>query len=331
MISKRHHYVSQFYLNYFCASGFGLWVYEKALAQPRFQRPQNTAVEKDLYSFTIDGRKDDFVERRLSELESAAKPILDRWQQYGALPNPEEMQIVAMFLALMYVRVPRMIETIREGEEIRARETFKLFAEVRSEEVEELLQAAPPTLWGKSKPTAKEFVRYLDENYRIVVNREASVAESLRLAPATLNKLLEMDWCLCDAPKGKFFLTSDTPLCVFARASETKALFVVRLGLPNVEVTFPISPRLCLLLNRGHSGGPRRTVTAAVVRQLNARMITTAERFIYSPEQSSWVGELVSRSRSHKPKLDRNEFGSKIRTSLRDWLVKDTKVIHRAD
>ena len=88
MASKRHHYVPQFYLNYFCSDGT-LWIYEKGLAQPHLQTPRNTAVEAHLYSFTVDGQKHDYVEQQLSVIESEAKTILDRWQWKP--PSTEEM------------------------------------------------------------------------------------------------------------------------------------------------------------------------------------------------------------------------------------------------
>ena len=56
------------------------------------------------------------MEQQLSVIESEAKTILDRWQQRAAVPYEEERQTVAMFLALLHVRVPRMISAIAGGD-----------------------------------------------------------------------------------------------------------------------------------------------------------------------------------------------------------------------
>jgi Protein of unknown function (DUF4238) len=324
--SKRHHYVPQFYLNYFCSEGAStLWVYEKGSARPRSQTPYNTAVEGGLYALTVDGRKDDLVERNLSEIESVTKPILDRWQQHGALPLPEEIMIVVQFLALLHVRVPRMIATIEEAMEITAIEGTKLFAERQPDVIREIVRSRPPAQ-GIDAPTPEEFldsIRNLEKHFKVVVNREASVAESFKLAPRLVRELHEMEWWLCDAPPGKFLITSDTPLCAYVPTSETKGIFGSGLGLKNVELSFPISPRVCLLLHR-HGGGERRgRFTSNIVRCMNARMVTTAERFVFSPQQSSRVARLIRASRPQQPKLDRNVFGSETRRRLRSRLKLD--------
>jgi hypothetical protein len=326
VISKRHHYVPQFYLNYFCSEGAStLSVYEKGHARPRLQTPRNTAVEAGLYSFTIDGRKDDFVERNLSEIESVTKPILDRWQERDVLPKPEEIVVVAQFLALLHVRVPRMIAAIEEAMEITAVEGTKLYTELRPDAVREFLKSRP-RVQGVNEPTFEELVnsiRDLEKNFKVVVNREASMAESLKLALPLAKEIFEMDWWLCDAPQGKFFLTGDTPLCVLAPTSKNKVVLGAGIGLPNAEGSFPISPRVCLLLHR-HGGGERRvSVTMNFVHMMNTRMIATAERFVFSSKESSRIGRLIGASRPQQPKLDRNVFGSEMRRRLTSSLKAD--------
>jgi hypothetical protein len=271
-----------------------------------------------LYSFTLGGRKDDSVERNLSEIESAAKPILDRWQQRDVLPSREEIQTVALFLALLHVRVPRMISAIEEAMEITAIEGTKLAAEIRPDIFREVVSSRPPVS-GVKAPTAEELIdsiRDLEKDYKVVINREASVAECLKLAPPIVKELLEMNWWLSDAPAGKFLITSDTPLSAYVPTSETKGIFGAGLGLDNVEVSFPISPRVCLLLHRHGGGEHRGTLTTRIVRHLNARMVATAERFVFCPQQSSRVSKLTSASRPKQPKLDKGVFGSEMKRRL---------------
>jgi hypothetical protein len=55
---------------------------------------------------------------------------------------------------------------------------------------------------GINAPIAEESlksIRDLEKHFNVVVNREASVAESLKLAPGIVRELFEMDWWLCDA------------------------------------------------------------------------------------------------------------------------------------
>ena len=117
---KRHHYVPQFYLRYFSSlSPDGVfWVYDKDGGPPRPQTPTNTAVETHFYSVdTPEGGRDTRLEEALAKLESAAKPILDRWQINGARPTAIEISEIAEFFAFMHARVPRTHRLVKELEE----------------------------------------------------------------------------------------------------------------------------------------------------------------------------------------------------------------------
>lgn len=303
----------QFYLNYFCSDGT-LWIYEKGLAQPHLQTPRNTAVEAHLYSFTVDGQKHDYVEQQLSVIESEAKTILDRWQQRAAVPYEEERQTVAMFLALLHVRVPRMISAIAEGMEIVVTETAKLTAELRPDVISSMVESKTSAS-GWKPPSTEEMIdkmKNFEDHFRVKVNREASVAESLKLAPKIVPDLLDRNWSLWDAPSGKFFVTGDTPLCVFAPTRPGKAFFGAGYDLPGAEITFPIAARTCLMLSRGNHE-PRRSITVAELRVVNTRMVATAERYVFSPAQSSAIGRMTSQAQPNQPKLDREVFASEWR------------------
>jgi hypothetical protein len=56
-----------------------------------------------------------------------------------------------------------------------------------------------------------------------------------------------MNWRLLDAPKGKFFITSDSPVSVLAN----RALLLPEPSLqhPAAQVVFPITPSTCLFLS----------------------------------------------------------------------------------
>ena len=80
IVSRRHHYVPQFYLRAFEVTvggkGPGFWVYDKrSPVSARFQTPANTAVQGHFYSFkNATGQTDDSIERMLAAVEGAALP-----------------------------------------------------------------------------------------------------------------------------------------------------------------------------------------------------------------------------------------------------------------
>jgi Protein of unknown function (DUF4238) len=316
MASKRHHYVPRFYLNYFVtdsaevASRF--WVYDKAGGPPRIQTPVNTAVEGHLYSFeTPSGTKNDSLEQALSTLETKTKPLLDRWQERGVTATREEQKLLAQFLAIMYSRSPKTIQGITEASEIMGIEFARFLADqphmIREFLDRERLSGRPHV------PSFEEMVDNLqnvEERFEIVVNRESSLIESFQLAETVAAELFDMNWCLCYAPTKTFFVTSDTPLCIYARTSRDKALLGAGIGLPNALMTFPISPTVCLLLDRRHTNR-RMAVGKQFVRAANNRMAANAERLIISPYKNDTIGSLVHKYSFTRqfPKIDRSTFG----------------------
>jgi Protein of unknown function (DUF4238) len=227
MASKRHHYVPRFYLNYFVTNSVErsprFWVYDKAGGPPRIQTPINTAVEGYLYSFEAPlGTKNDSLEQALSTLETKAKPVLDRWQRRGVTATQEEQKLIAEFLAVMYSRSPKTIQGITEASGIMGIELARFLAD-QPDMIREFLDRER-TRGRPNVPSVEEMVDNLqnvEERFEIEVNRESSLIDSFRLAERIAAELFYMNWCLCYAPTRTFFVTSDTPLCIF-RTNESR-------------------------------------------------------------------------------------------------------------
>lgn len=324
MASKRHHYVPKFYLNYFVTNSTEgtrrFWVYDKAGGPARIQTPINTAVEGHLYSFeTAPGTRDDSLEQALSTLETKTKPLLDRWQDRGIAATRQEQELIAQFLAVMYSRSPKTIQGITEAKEIMGIEFARFLAD-QPDMIGEFLDRE--RLAGRPHvPSLEEMVDHLrnvEERFEIMVNRENSLIQSFKLAEKVAGELLDMNWCLCHAPSRTFFVTSDTPLCIFARTSRDRALLGAGVGLPNAEVTFPISPTVCLLLDRRHAKG-KMAVGKQFVRRANSRMVANAERLIISAYRSDTITALVTNYSFTRqlPKIDRAVLGKIFQQRLR--------------
>lgn len=317
-VSKRHHYVPEFYLRNFVDRCGLLYVYDKDGGGYRRQTAENTAVRNRFYGFTKpDGSYSDEIERSLLVLESEAKVILERWQEAGVRSSEDEIRLMAQFLRVMYARVPGSVEAAKELLEISAIEFAKLLAE-RRDLIDQFLRER--TSLRRVPSSAEELIeslRNVEERFTILVNPKSALAQSLSVAPAIADQLLGMNWCLCKAPADSFFLTSDTPVCVFCPGSKG-ALFGAGFGLPNAEVTFPISPSVCLRLDRRHhqhriAGGH------AFVRVVNNRMAVHAERYLISNSGTRSVEALVRKFSftRKRPKLDRKAASGIMARRLR--------------
>jgi len=305
---KRHHYVPQFYLRHFTwptVKGTRvLCVYDKEGGEPRIQTPLNTAVEQGFYSFETPTGKDNEIEKALSQVESGANPVLSRLAQPGEDLNDLHLPALASFMALTHVRVPRSVKAASEVLAAGARQFLRGSAEDR-DAIRRFL-ADPDT--GPEQLDEEEFIKLLrefDDHFVIEANPKAALLQSLSLFPKIAEILLQMNWCLCRAPGSRYFITSDTPLCIFFRPAPGLAGFGGGLLVRSAEVTFPISPGTLLLLSWKQSQRGR-SVSANFVREMNRRMAWSCDRYVISNVKSKATAALVrdaSITRKH-PKMD---------------------------
>jgi hypothetical protein len=108
--------------------------------------------------------------------------------------------------------------------------------------------------------------------------------------------LLKMTWRLVPAPTGVFYITSDTPLFYFESWG---------VGTPNAEITFPISSSVAVF--GSHAGVPGRTLmtrpSGRLVREANRRLISAADRFVFSASRASWISKVAAKSRPYLSRI----------------------------
>src|ERR1022692_38891 len=93
-LSRRNHYLPQFYLKGFADEGGAFWLFDRERKEYRLQKPINTGVEKDFYQVTRpDGEKTDEVEKMLSAVEGTCKQIIDRVDNRVVRWDGEDRQI----------------------------------------------------------------------------------------------------------------------------------------------------------------------------------------------------------------------------------------------
>ncbi len=320
---KRHHYVPKFYLGYFTEAGFNgtevLWIYDKESSEPRAQTPVNTCVESGFYSFEAATGKNVEIEKGLSQIESETKRVLDRLQDPKALLTTEDISTLSAFLALMYVRVPRSKQSVSEIIAAAAAQ----FAKGRAKDRDGIARYFRETKDRDHKLTEEELIKLLsefDQHFTIEVDSKAALLHSLTGFPKVAEIFLGMNWCLCLAPASKHFLTSDSPVCVFFRPAPGQAGFGAGLMHSNAEVTFPISPRVILLLSWRRKQ-KRASVSTGFVHEMNRRMAWSAERFVISPLCSRLTTELVREASATRnlPKMDPERLKQYMERQWEKW------------
>lgn len=86
-------------------------------------------------------------------------------------------------------------------------------------------------------------------------------------------------WCLSTAPPASEFISCDSPLVVVFREGNKMGLGG-GFGHPNVEVSFPLSPQVCLTLDR-RTNLKRKILGDNAVLELNGQAVAVAERYIF--------------------------------------------------
>lgn len=307
MITIRSHYLPKFYLEYFLPRREPriFWVYDKEGGTPREQTPINTGIERHLYG-------NDYIERKVfGPIESITKPIMDRWLKAHSRIRESEIPQMANFLAFIHTRVPRNIEVVREVGAAMAISLMKKLAK-NPQEIEKYLSHLEKEK-GKDKIQSIEELQNIlnncEENFIVSMSKKPAMAMSLLLTDEVNRQLLDMNWCICRAPHDSFFITCDSPLVCFVPDKNGMATLGGGFGLPNAEVTFPLSPDKCLYLDRKHTQS-YRAVSKKMVREINRRTAWIAERFIISKIKTNYVKRILEASSVtiKMPKMDKKKL-----------------------
>ena len=312
---KRNHYVPEFYLHNFSLVHAGdrkaqLWVYDKEENPPRKQSPRDTAVINDLYTVLIPDLPLNALEVAFGKQESNVSPILAKWAQKGALPTIDTILEVAYFLALLHLRNPKTARWFEAVAELVAVEKAKALAHdnVQFDKFWEKLMKEESISPELTKEKFCEMAKNFDEHFIVKFDPQYTTFSPLKYAEAIFHELKKMYWCLCSAPKGWDFITSDSPVVVRFR-KEGGVAFGGGFGHPTAKVIFPISPQVCLYLSRNF---PYKTskVNPSFVKNTNRETAINAERFVFASLQSDGIEKLVKKSAftRHQPRFDKNEM-----------------------
>lgn len=110
-----------------------------------------------------------------------------------------------------------------------------------------------------------------------------------------INAVASMTWRMAFTNGPQFFITSDNPAFFFEAFG---------IGTPQSEVAFPLSPDLSLMGSRQGDPGAILLVEVKpkVVREVNRRMVASAERLVFCHEKQPWLPAMIGKS---KPYLSR--------------------------
>jgi hypothetical protein len=246
------HFVAKSYLEPWCDADYPaspkltpfVWLFDKDGSKSRRKAPKNIFWETDMYTSHQGGERDLRLEHLLWRLEDAYVRLLRKTLAAGEPLTDAEHRLLCMYIAAAHARTPRRREHWRGQWERPLEMMDELAARMKDATVEQ------KRAMGRI-PSLSNGPTFSHEQVRAIV---AQPMQSL-LVPEirTIGPLLaKLDFAVLQTDDEVGFITSDHP-CVWYDAESYKRAPLYRapaLMYETIEITFPISPSQCILLNR---------------------------------------------------------------------------------
>lgn len=269
------HYVPQKYLAGFVSSSrpAQVWMYDKKTGKSCYAAIRNVAQETGYYPPE--------TERQLADLEGSANRALDSLR-VGAAITAQEREYLAFYMATMMSRVPRRRRVAQDLYPAALEETFR--------EQHPVLEA-----WARSAADSQQVQFRLAEIDGIRTKfRKAPPKEVVKQVRSPwpsrgmVTRVEAMTWRILPAGQDQFYITSDNPAYFFEDCG---------IGNPRSELVFPISTQLALVANwqGARAATLYMSARASFTKEINRRIASGAERFVFSHRQASWIRTLATR------------------------------------
>ena len=283
------HFVTRFYLEGFCdpitPARHEPSVWECDLPEGTIKRraPKNVATEADYYSVTDEsGNPDHWAERLLSEVESAAAPVVRKLRAGNLYLSWQEREWLALFVAFLIVRVPSFRDYLERTAGKLGESMLRVSAR-RPTYFEETMRKAVGELPADEIEELRKLALDPAKHFEIRGTREHSLGHALRVAMKVVRLIHQMRWEFVVAKETCRFITGDTP--VTWRNPSVRPLGE-GLGLKGTELSFPLSPSVCLVGTWIGKIGVSEASDARV-QDLNRERVRQADRFVYADSEAS--------------------------------------------
>jgi hypothetical protein len=219
----------------------------------------------------------------------------------------ERAAYLYVFVAFMFVRVPSwreyldrtFVETVRQNQLARARDKERFHQSCKDMERDT----------GKSLGMDTEELRQfsLSGEYEIEQTSHAySLGTMFTSGLAVMDELQKFGFEVLYAPKGQFFVTSDSPVFTIKPEGNGQATVGMGFGWPGVEVFFPLNKRACLRMRKGLQ--PKKIfISEEKLEMVNNLIMATATQFLYSNENYKRLARLFD-ERGCKVRAGRDAF-----------------------
>ena len=281
-----HHYVPQAHLRRFeiPEKPGSIWMYDKQAKIFRDLPIKNVAQEAEFYTPDVES----WLAR---QIESPSNPIIAKLRSNMRLSNAERTQL-SIYMMTMATRGPKLR---RESFGLVPEALLSTYENVKKELEDWIAEEGPDVEFARARLKELEVVRAKFEN-----DIPKNIIEQIRtpyLSDNCIEAVHNMAWHIIPAPPTMHFVTGDTPAHFFQELG---------VGTLQSEFTFTVSSDLALIGE--HTRKPAITIyedpQSAIAKEINRRIISHADRFVFSRKNDGWVKTLADK----KPNVGKIEW-----------------------
>ena len=264
-----HHYVPRHHLRRFSTSGKKncVWMYDKQTRVFSEVGINGVAQEKAYYDPEIE-------EALAGEIEAPGKLIIDKLLNREVIDDGERTKL-SLYFMIMLSRGPRQ-----------RRKSTELVPGIRDQVIKETELAIKEWITDEHENSMaysrlqeleharEEFLDEIPQNVIDIIRRP-------HFSESTVECIFNMCWHILPVHPGMHFVTCDTP----AHSFEC-------FGLGNLESEYTITLSKDFALIGEHKRKSRicyERSNAKLVKEVNRRILSHAERFVFSPRKVDWI------------------------------------------
>jgi len=288
---RKHHYIPRFYLSKFidpvCISTKDpyLWVFKHGATESHKKSPKNCAVLTGFNDVRLkDGTVSVDVEDNLAKLESEAAKIYKKIERHDILGDRDRV-IFSEFIWAMQMRTPYQREN-----------TNRIYKEIDlmilriSASHPEYLKRILTECNEQNEPPSDEEVKKLQEiiaagEFDLNIPQEYSIMNMAEHAQEMSKIISKMNWGFMIAPEGLNFITSDNPVIIKDPNNKSKFYGDGYLSSKTIELTFPLTPKICLLATWKVLSGDYAEVDRESIFAVNDRTCKYRHQYIFSSQR----------------------------------------------
>jgi len=310
---KHHHYIPQFYIDGFTNDKGEVFVLEHSTGKINKQSKYGTFHKYKFYTVDLSKHKErdpesaqkmkkalgienidtsnvkkypDMIEDLLGDSETISAPIIKKLIEGKQISSTEKIEL-STFIALMYTRTPSFHNFASEMEKQMMNKSIKkLFSE--KEKVKDLYNKMLAEGY-EDKIDVQELFKLVEEDrYKIEIPKELTI-QTMLIGTSVIDRILyNKTWLIMETPITTSFITSDQPVFMNHPLVDKYGPFSVGVGTPNVEVIFPLSKEILLIMKDTPRGNMImcKKIDRARVRELNKLIFVRSGDYIIARDSA---------------------------------------------